>query len=83
MLFRLVNRHDVINDDESLSWRCHGLEALSALLAFFKGKPPFTDYLPFVRGIHRSPVDSPHKRPVMQTFNIFFVVSLNKRLYKW
>ena len=34
----------------------------------------------FVRGIHRWPVDSPHKVSVMQTF-VFFVDSLNV-LYK-
>ena len=39
-------------------------------------------YWPFVRGIHRSPVNSPHKGPVMQTFNISFVVNLNKLLNK-
>ena len=36
-----------------------------------------TRYRPFVRGIHRSPVDSPHKGPVTQT-DVFFDVSLNK-----
>ena len=30
----------------------------------------------FVRGIHRSPVDSPHKGPLMLMFNIFFVPSI-------
>ena len=35
------------------------------------------DYWPFVRGIHQSLVDSPHKGPVMQRFDVLFVVSLN------
>ena len=35
-------------------------------------------YWHFVRGIHRSPVDSPRKAPVMQIFDDFFVLSLNK-----
>ena len=32
----------------------------------------FVYYWPFVRGIHQLLVDSPHKGPVMQSFNIFF-----------
>ena len=41
-------------------------------------KPPVTiHYLPFVRGIHRSPVDSLHKGQVMLSFVIFcFTVTL-------
>ena len=42
----------------------------------------FPYYGPFVRGIHRSPVDSPHKGPVMRSFDVFFDVRLNKRLSK-
>ena len=34
----------------------------------------FPYYCPFVRGIHRSPVDSPHKRPVMWTFDVHSLV---------
>ena len=34
-------------------------------------------YWPFVRGIHRSPVDSPKKEPLMRSFDVFFVDSLN------
>ena len=37
---------------------------------------------PFVRGIHRSPVYSPHKRPVTRSFLVFFDLRLNKRLQK-
>ena len=37
----------------------HDIETLSALLRF-------------VRGIHRSPVDSPHKEPVMLSFDVPF-----------
>ena len=36
---------------------------------------------PFVWGIHRSPVNSPH-RPVTRTFDVFFDLRLNKRLSK-
>ena len=37
-----------------------------------------------MRGIHWSPVDSPHKGPVMRIFDIFFVASMNKQLmYHW
>ena len=34
---------------------------------------------PFVRGIHRSPMDSPHKGPVMRSFDHTFVVGLKRR----
>ena len=37
---------------------------------------------PFVRGIHRGPVNSPHKWPVTQSFDVFFDLRLNKRLSK-
>ena len=40
-------------------------------------------YWHFMRGIHRSPVDSPYEGSVMRSFNIFFVVvNLNKLLKK-
>ena len=62
-------------------WWHHQMETFSALLAFMKG-------------IHRSPVDSPHRwippvtggfpsqRPVTRTFDVFFDMRLNKRLNK-
>ena len=37
---------------------------------------------PFVRGIHRSPVNSPSQRPVTRSFDVFFDLRLNKRLSK-
>ena len=40
----------------------------------------FPRYWPFVRGIHRSPVKSPHKTP--RCFDVFFDLRLNKRLSK-
>ena len=40
----------------------------------------FSHYWPFVRGIHQSLVDSPHKGLVMWSFDVFFLVSLNKLL---
>ena len=42
----------------------------------------FPRYWPFVWGIHRSPVNSPHKRPVTRSFDVFFDMRLNKRLSK-
>ena len=39
----------------------------------------FPRYWPFVRGIHRSPVNSPHT-PVTRSFGVFFDLRLNKRL---
>ena len=43
---------------------------------------PFPRYLPFVRGIHRWPVNSPHKWPVTRSFDVFFDLRPNKRLSK-
>ena len=45
-------------------------------------------YLPFMRGIHLSPAGSPHKGPVMWSFDIHFDVSLKKLFskqssYRW
>ena len=41
----------------------------------------FSRYWPFVRGIHRSPVNSPHKGHWHST-DVFFDLRLNKRLSK-
>ena len=38
----------------------------------------FPRYWPFVSGIHRSPVDSTHKGPVMQSDDVLFDASINK-----
>ena len=45
-------------------------------------KENFPRYWWFVRGIHRSPVNSTHKRPVTQSFDVFFDQCLNIRLSK-
>ena len=42
----------------------------------------FSRYWPFVRGIHRWPVNSPAQRPVTRSFDVFFDLRLNKRLSK-
>ena len=47
-----------------------------------KWKYFFTCYWPFVRGIQRSPVNSPHKRPVTRSVDVFSDLRLNKRLRK-
>ena len=39
-------------------------------------------YWPFVRWIHRWPVDSAHEGPVTQSFDVFFDMCLNKWLSK-
>ena len=39
-------------------------------------------YWSFVRGIHRSSVDSPHIRSAMRIFGVFFLVGMNKGLNK-
>ena len=42
----------------------------------------FRRYWAFVRGIHRSPMNSPHRRPVTRSFGVFFDLRLNKQLSK-
>ena len=42
----------------------------------------FPRYWPFVRGIHRSPVNSPHKGQETRSFDVFFDLRLNERLSK-
>ena len=42
----------------------------------------FLHFWIFVRGIHQSPVDSSHKMPVMWSFDVCFVASLNRLLNK-
>ena len=42
----------------------------------------FPRYWPFVRGIQRSPVNSPHKGQWHGAFHVFFDLRLNKRLSK-
>ena len=42
----------------------------------------FPRYWPFVRGIHRSPVNSPHKVPVTRSFDVYFDLRPDKRLSK-
>ena len=59
------------------SWWRHDMEALSPSLAFCEGNPPVTGGLPV------SPVDSSCKGPVVQSFDVFAVISsklLNKLL---
>ena len=42
---------------------------------------PFDDVIMF-REIRRPPIASPHKGPVMRSFDIFFGISFNKQLNK-
>ena len=42
----------------------------------------FPRYCQFLRGIHRFPVNSPYKRPVTRSFDVFFYLRLNTRLRK-
>ena len=42
----------------------------------------FMHYWPFVKGIHRWQVVSPHQGAVIQRFGVFFVASLNNLLNK-
>ena len=43
----------------------------------------FLHYWLFVRGIHQSLVDSPHRGPVMHSIGVFFAINPNKLLNKW
>ena len=48
----------------------------------------FPHYWPFVAGIHQSTVVPPTKRPIMRSFDVFFVICMNKPLnkqsmYRW
>ena len=42
----------------------------------------FPRYWPFVRGIHRWPVNSPHKGQCLRSFDVLFDLRLNERLSK-
>ena len=42
----------------------------------------FLRYCPYVRGIHRSPVNFSSQRPVTRSFDVFFDLRLNKRFSK-
>ena len=55
---------------EFLKWWRHGMETLYALLALCEGNPSY------------SPSYYPHNGPVMQKFDVFFGVRLNKSLNK-
>ena len=52
-----------------ITWWCHQLETFSALLVICAGNSPV-------------PGDFPARRPVMQSFDAFFDLRLNKRLSK-
>ena len=58
LCYQPISQHDVDNISSthpSLSWWRHQMETFSALLAICAGNSPG------MRGIHRSPVNSPHK----------------------
>ena len=60
--------------DLRLSDRVHGLLTMTSLNGNI--------YWPFVRGLHRSPVESPSQRPVTRNLGVFIDVRLNKGLNK-
>ena len=55
-------------------------QIIKRMMASSNGNIP--RYWPFVRGIHRSPMDSPSHRPVTRSFGDSFDVHLNKCLSK-
>ena len=69
-----------VQDNSSATWWCHQMELFSALLALCAGNSPVTGE--FLRGIHRWPVNSPHKVPVTRSFDVFLHLRLNKGLSK-
>ena len=56
-----------MNSGKELPWCRHDMELLSILLALYEGNPPIT-------------ADSPHRRPVIPSFDVFLDVSFNKPL---
>ena len=59
-------------------FRCAETSAVKLLIT----DPPWEARSPFVRGIHQSPVDSPHKGHVIWGWDFFIAVCLNKLLNK-
>ena len=76
-----------------LNWHTFGPDLSNLVLLWAQNmmvikRKHFLRYWPFVRGIHQSLVDSPHKGPVMQSFDVFFDQHQNKWLsnrsrYRW
>ena len=64
-----------------LTFWCHGMEMLLHHNDVIKWQH-FPRYWPFVRGIHRSPVNSPHKGQWRGALMFSFICALNKRLSK-
>ena len=73
----LASVGSIYNDIKFELWKA--TQYMSAHEDIIKWKH-FTRYWPFVRGIHRSPVNSPQK--VTRSFDGFFDLRLNKRLSK-
>ena len=61
--------------NQHATWGFHNMEKLSALLPLCEENPPGTD-----GGMHQSPVDSPKKQSVMQSFDVLFKVGWQKLL---
>ena len=74
-----AKRHYTLTNSESAT--PHHAEHWGYLDDVIKWKH-FPRYWPFVRGIHRSTVNSPHKGPVTRSFDVFLDLRLNKRLSK-
>ena len=70
-IFRdVVNARNIYKlEDISITWWRHQMEAFSALLAICVGNSPVPD-------------EFPSRRPVTQSFDVFFDLRLNKRLNK-
>ena len=72
-----------INDCGNVYWQ-HDLSKISRHISMMTSSKlkHFPRSWPFARGIHRSPVNSPQKRPMTRNFDVFFDLRLNKRLSK-
>ena len=69
MRFQRYQFRRICVTEDSNSWWRHQMETFSALLAFCAGNSPVTG-------------EFPTQRPMMRSFGVFFVLSLNKRLSK-
>ena len=71
----------IVCETVSVSGYCHGL--LPAPPWWCHETKHFPCYWPFVRGIHRSPVNSPHKGQCCGPLMLSLICTLNKQSWGW
>ena len=67
----LLSHHEIGYELCEIAW-----DIVAQTNMTYHGRQLVSHYWPFVRGIHQSLVDSPHKGPVMYSFIVSFVVVL-------